>query len=318
MSKDSRFATQFWGDKGFENVTKRLEEGQKSSELFCHFVSERAQLEKDYAQRMKRLAKNAEKIKEVGTSKEMQKLKDYLERVRQMYMKCSQAAEHAELKVNQLKASNGRPKDVNKAMSELSKMAKEAMKHEKEYQDSVTRLAAFQVEYVEKMSGVLEFLQIQEEQRIEHVREKFIAFVEVQDAMAPALGAANQRIKTAVQRIDKNKDVREFVSSFGTGNAKPPAPTFEPYKKKNGGTGFSVPTAQAAAPARGAPPAAKSGGQRSFQARAVYDYVAQDHTELNMRAGDIVTIVATDSSGWWTALKGSSRGLVPSNYVLQT
>lgn len=224
-----------------------------------------------------------------------------------------------ENEVHKLQAA-GKVKDAQKLVGKLESLVKEQQKHEKEYQDSVTRLAAFQVEYVEKMSGVLEFLQIQEEQRIEHVRENFIKFVEVQERMAPALGQANQKIKKAVQSIDKNKDIREVIKTFGTGSTKPTAPKFEPYKKASGATGFTVPqvtgvVGAAPAAASPAPAAAAGGGHKSFQARALYDYVAQDGTELNMNANDVITVVATDSSGWWTGLKGAQRGLVPSNYL---
>lgn len=50
-------------------------------------------------------------------------------------------------------------------------------------------------------------------------------------------------------------------------------------------------------------------------AKALYDYTAQDNTEISFKTGDTITVIEKHESGWWTGEKGSSRGLFPGNYV---
>eukprot|EP00730_Choanoeca_flexa_P019151 TRINITY_DN9345_c0_g3_i1.p1 TRINITY_DN9345_c0_g3~~TRINITY_DN9345_c0_g3_i1.p1 ORF type:complete len:1057 (+),score=322.91 TRINITY_DN9345_c0_g3_i1:85-3255(+) len=88
-----------------------------------------------------------------------------------------------------------------------------------------------------------------------------------------------------------------------------------------------------AAPGRAAPGAAKGGRKappppgagrkkppprpkpKLPQARALYDYDAQDADELTLKYGDIIFIVKKDASGWWQGKKGGKEGLVPANYL---
>eukprot|EP00047_Mylnosiga_fluctuans_P003550 m.229694 g.229694 ORF g.229694 m.229694 type:complete len:1076 (-) comp11945_c0_seq1:83-3310(-) len=51
------------------------------------------------------------------------------------------------------------------------------------------------------------------------------------------------------------------------------------------------------------------------QARALYDYDAQDADELGLKAGDMVSVVKKDASGWWQGRVGEREGLFPANYV---
>ncbi|KAI8971437.1 hypothetical protein BDF20DRAFT_679063 [Mycotypha africana] len=50
--------------------------------------------------------------------------------------------------------------------------------------------------------------------------------------------------------------------------------------------------------------------------QSIYDYLAQNADELNLTAGDILTVVEPDDgSGWIKAQRGAEVGLVPANYI---
>ena len=51
------------------------------------------------------------------------------------------------------------------------------------------------------------------------------------------------------------------------------------------------------------------------QAKALYDYEAQDADELTLKTDEIVTITKRDPSGWWQGRIHGKEGLFPGNYV---
>jgi len=89
---------------------------------------------------------------------------------------------------------------------------------------------------------------------------------------------------------------------------------------------FSV-GAQAAPAESAAPAAAPAGGARPRPAppsrptaarvercRALYDFTAEDNTELPLRKGDVITIIKKGQD-WWEGECNGRRGLFPGNYV---
>jgi hypothetical protein len=57
--------------------------------------------------------------------------------------------------------------------------------------------------------------------------------------------------------------------------------------------------------------------QEEYQAtlEALHDYEAQNENCLSFKAGDILHVITTDSSGWWDGVCNGQRGWFPSNYV---
>lgn len=47
----------------------------------------------------------------------------------------------------------------------------------------------------------------------------------------------------------------------------------------------------------------------------LYDYEAQGDQEMDLREGDIVTIVAKEDDVWWCGQKNDKMGMFPSTYV---
>eukprot|EP01086_Lenisia_limosa_P000093 TRINITY_DN10177_c0_g1_i1.p1 TRINITY_DN10177_c0_g1~~TRINITY_DN10177_c0_g1_i1.p1 ORF type:complete len:297 (-),score=76.93 TRINITY_DN10177_c0_g1_i1:12-830(-) len=67
-------------------------------------------------------------------------------------------------------------------------------------------------------------------------------------------------------------------------------------------------------------PGAQTGeaGSAMFQAKAMFDYEAQEDNELTFYEDDIIDITVTFQDGWWKgSIKGSEEGLVPSSYLEQ-
>lgn len=89
--------------------------------------------------------------------------------------------------------------------------------------------------------------------------------------------------------------------------AHPPEPPKMMFSSHAGGS--SEPAAPPPRPA--APPRP---GPKQEHCRALYDFAAEDSTELPLRKGDVVTIIKKGQD-WWEGECNGRRGLFPANYV---
>jgi len=97
--------------------------------------------------------------------------------------------------------------------------------------------------------------------------------------------------------------------------APPPEPPQLNFSVSRAAAEPSAP-AGGAAPAGGRPrppPPARPGG-RVERCRALYDFTAEDNTELPLRKGDVITIIKKGQD-WWEGECNGRRGLFPGNYV---
>ena len=53
----------------------------------------------------------------------------------------------------------------------------------------------------------------------------------------------------------------------------------------------------------------------SLLVQALYDFIPQEHGELEFRRGDVITVTDRSDQHWWTGEAGNRRGLFPATYV---
>jgi len=134
----------------------------------------------------------------------------------------------------------------------------------------------------------------------------------------------------------------DVSSSYEEEEAPAPAPVARSAPARGGGGGRALPAAGGAArggparggaarggPARGgarggpaggggrampAPPRAPAAPARP-KATAAFDYNAQSPDELSFSAGDQITILKKDDSGWWEGELNGQKGWIPANYM---
>ena len=54
-----------------------------------------------------------------------------------------------------------------------------------------------------------------------------------------------------------------------------------------------------------------------FLVQAMYDFIPQEHHELEFQRGDVITLTDKSDLHWWTGeLDGTRRGLFPGTYVI--
>lgn len=66
---------------------------------------------------------------------------------------------------------------------------------------------------------------------------------------------------------------------------------------------------------KGPPVAPKQGAKKVSYVTALYDYSAQDDSELSISAGDQIVVIEEDRDGWTEGELNGSRGAFPSSYV---
>ena len=95
------------------------------------------------------------------------------------------------------------------------------------------------------------------------------------------------------------------------------SPTREPSSGSlavSPGKSGAAKTVQVVAPASAVPVASKTNKGR--QAKALFEFIASDDTEISFAVGDTVTVVREDDSGWWDCeTDAGDLGLAPGNYL---
>jgi len=271
-------------------------------------------------------------------NKERKLLEYNIQKLRERYEEYARKAEAAQQKVEQAKQQNKNPSDVAKLSQGAQKLAKEELLFEQEYKEAITKLAAFQPTWEEKIAAIYLLLQQQEEERIEYTKTTLQKYVQALEVSAPYYVDSCKRLTEVTKRIDKNEDIMCFIRENQTGSDKPSVPSFISYKS-GGSTSSSTfsPPASTPSPApsysspspsssysapqpsasRMPPPSSSSSsnGKAKRKVKALYDYVGADANELDFFAGDTVTVISEDASGWWTGEVDGRQGLFPSNYV---
>eukprot|EP00824_Muranothrix_gubernata_P000410 TRINITY_DN10471_c1_g1_i1.p1 TRINITY_DN10471_c1_g1~~TRINITY_DN10471_c1_g1_i1.p1 ORF type:complete len:916 (+),score=261.63 TRINITY_DN10471_c1_g1_i1:394-2748(+) len=77
--------------------------------------------------------------------------------------------------------------------------------------------------------------------------------------------------------------------------------------------GFGVAKKSPAAPPK--PPSAAPSTPSKPSCKALFDFTGQDSNFLSVKAGDVITILAKDESGWWMGERNGVKGYFPSNYT---
>ena len=174
-----------------------------------------------------------------------------------------------------------------------------------------------------------------EERRVSKLKDVMDMVVTAQQTLLNDMSKTEADFKETVSKINGLEDIQSFIGINKTG-LQPPKPTeYEPYKGKH--EQFkkkSIPAAVAVTVRKNEPSPVKStrtpsgsaspntSGDRGVPerkqgkiAKALYEYVAADATELSFSVGDTITVTKIDDSGWWEGENNGNHGMFPGNYV---
>lgn len=117
-----------------------------------------------------------------------------------------------------------------KAKKTAEAASKKADAADTEYSDAVNQLVAVQQKfYNDEMPKILEELQKLEENRLDNMKDWFIAVAVAQETIAPALTTTTQNIRNVTEAIDRAADISGFITATTTHSVKPPPAVYVPY-----------------------------------------------------------------------------------------
>merc|ERR1712137_245637 len=224
-------------------------------------------------------------------------------------------------------------KNLAKLNSSATKLRKDAENADNAYQATLQEFQQFQVKYEEGMKEILREFQAIEERRVGKLKDVMDMIVTAQQTLLADLVKFEEAFKDAAVKINGLEDIQNFISVNKTG-LQPPKPTeYEPYKgkheqfkKKSIPVAVAVTTRTEPAATTTQPTSMRGSGggvekvtrnpsASSVKAKALYEYVAADATELSFAVGDIINVTKQDASGWWEGENKGKHGMFPGNYV---
>jgi len=304
----------------------------KTAELIQAYLNEKKKYRKT-------LVANGDKLTKELRAAEAKELK-----AKQNYESLKKKQEESEDEANKV---SGTAKEA-KAKKASEAAAKKAEIADQEYRDAVKQLQASQQKfYHDEMPKILEELQKLEENRMDSMKEWFLAVVSVQETIPPALASASQNMRKVTEAIDRQADIASFISSTTTHSVKPTEAKYEPFSSidnpaltrqgsrvsmspvtirktdptssptANGAGITQISAATTAAPAASTTAAASTAApsQTRQLVRALYNYDATEESELSFKANERLMVLQKDDSGWWQGELNGRVGMFPSNFV---
>lgn len=190
------------------------------------------------------------------------------------------------------------------------------------------------------MPKILEELQKLEENRLDSMKEWFLATVTAQETIPPALSAATQNMRKSASSIDRQSDINAFITVTTTHSVKPPEAKYEPFTSSETSNGLARQASRVSVspaintkklestPVNGNAPQSTSTastanvtgtstGTTSLRqlVRALYNYDATEDSELSFKANEKLIVLQKDDSGWWQGELNGRVGMFPSNFV---
>lgn len=251
---------------------------------------------------------------------------------------CKKEYEQARLKQDQTKyeydqatMNNQQSPHLEKISKRMKVESKKATQADKKYNEAVDSFRHLQDKfYDEEMPKYLDEFYGMEETRIERLRQALLAYVEYQRGVSPEILSSCERMQERVFAINKTNDLQSFINEKRTGAQKPDRCVYEPYNpdlqrcvrtsEPSSSSMVSAAPRASAAPSRSAPAVSRAPAaappqnipRGMGQCRGLFDYQATDPGELSFRAGDIITILQKDPSGWWQGELNNVIGVFPS------
>jgi hypothetical protein len=235
---------------------------------------------------------------------------------------------------------------LSKLTKKVEKETRTAEKCDQEYADAVKQAQEQQARvYEQDMPRVLTDLEVIELECATGARDLLMRFADARTAHAPRLVAVSTAIGERAKKFVPQSYIQAFCDATRTGVTARPHAVYEPFDGNSPSTSASTsmggppmgitsspsmsmivgpggagPAAGSPMIGGGRPPGAPMGGppqqqqQQQERCRALYDYDAQDDSELSFKAGDIMTVLQKDESGWWQCQVRGQIGMAPSNF----
>nr|XP_056721960.1 proline-serine-threonine phosphatase-interacting protein 1 isoform X2 [Euleptes europaea] len=259
--------------------------------------------------------------------------------------KCREADE-AELTFERISAA-GNQKQTEKSQSKAKQCKDAANEAERVYKQNIELLDAARISWEQEHISTCEAFQLQECDRITILRDSLWVHCNQLSMQCVKDDEVYEEVRLSLENCDVGSDMEYFVQSKMTGTEPPVAIGYENYYDRVAPTkncSSPIPTCGMMKRFSGllhgnnrnaadtiiptAPPVDKVDGVYAAihvdqegdaalpqEYRVLYDYTAQNEDELDIRAGDVVTVIEVGEDGWWMAEQNGQQGFVPGSYL---
>lgn len=179
---------------------------------------------------------------------------------------------------------------------------------------SEAKYAAAKINYESLNSELLQDLPKLFEDRLTFFSPAFATYLTAWAEYYRQGAKTTQEIISMVSHIDRQSihTLPRVTTDTANSSASKKETAYNVAKEKEANRPPSSEYSPASSPPLGSAPPPSA--PKAVQAKALFDFNAQDSSELPFRAGDIITIRAQNGE-WWEGELNGRRGLLPSNYV---
>ncbi|XP_053128338.1 proline-serine-threonine phosphatase-interacting protein 1 isoform X2 [Hemicordylus capensis] len=327
----------------FEVLKQQIESvGNSHIQLAIMLKDELKGLE-EFRERQKEQRKKYESAMDRAHKSKLSTYKKTMESKKMYEQKCKDADE-AEQTFERISAA-GNQKQTEKSQTKAKQCKDAANEAERVYKQNIELLDLARTTWEQEHISTCEAFQLQECDRITVLRNSLWVHSNQLSMQCVKDDELYEEVRLSLENCDVEQDTDHFIQSKMTGTEPPAAIGYENYydrvvpakvcnspiatcgmmKRFSGllhgnnkhATDGIIPTAPPAddsvyAAVRTSEEAAAPTPQAY---RVLYDYTAQNEDELDIQAGDIITVVDAGEDGWWTAEQNGQQGFVPGSYL---
>ncbi|KAJ7311236.1 hypothetical protein JRQ81_006849 [Phrynocephalus forsythii] len=330
----------------FDTLKQQIESvGNSHIQLAAMLKDELKGLE-EFRERQKEQRKKYESIMDRVHKNKLSMYKKTMESKKAYEQRCKDADE-AELAFDRISAA-GNQKQAEKSQAKARQCKEAANEAERVYKQNIEMLDQARTTWEQEHVCTCEAFQLQEYDRMTILRNSLWVHCNQLSMQCVKDDELYEEVRLSLEKCNIDTDMNYFVQNKMTGTEPPEAIGYENYydrvapaktsnspiqtcgmmKRFSGlllgnnrhATDSIIPTAPQAAEkpdgvyaAVHVQPTEEASLPQEYS--VLYDYTAQNEDELDIQAGDIVTVTDVGEDGWWTAELNGRRGFVPGSYL---
>ncbi|XP_020664326.3 proline-serine-threonine phosphatase-interacting protein 1 isoform X1 [Pogona vitticeps] len=300
----------------------------------------------EFRERQKEQRKKYESTMERVHKNKLSMYKKTMESKKTYEQKCKDADE-AELAFDRISAA-GNQKQTEKSQAKAKQCKEAASEAERAYKQNIEMLDQARSTWEQEHVSTCEAFQLQEYDRITILRNSLWVHCNQLSMQCVKDDELYEEVRLNLEKCNVDTDMNYFVQNKMTGTEPPAAIGYENYYDR------VVPAKTCNSPVQScgmmkrfsgllhgnnrqvtdsiiptAPPTAEKadgvyadiriqetdGAVLPENYTVLYDYTAQNEDELDIQAGDVVTVTDVGDDGWWTAELNGKQGFVPGSYL---
>ncbi|XP_060611705.2 proline-serine-threonine phosphatase-interacting protein 1 [Anolis sagrei] len=337
----------------FEILKQQIESVGNLHLQLALMLKEEVKALEEFRERQKEQRKKYEGTMERAQKNKLSMYKKTMESKKNYDQKCKDADE-AEGAFEKISAA-GNQKQTEKSQTKAKQCKEAANEAERVYKQNIELLDQARVTWEQEHISTCEAFQLQECDRITILRNSLWVHCNQLSTQCVKDDELYEEVRLSLEKCNIDSDMDCFVQSKMTGTEPPAAIGYENYYDRATPANDRVtPTKSCHSPIQAcgmmkrfsgllhgnnrnaadvvipsAPPIAEKpdGVYAAINVtqpeenalpqdyKVLYDYTAQNEDELDIQAGDIVTVIEVGEDGWWTAELDDEHGFVPGSYL---